>query len=113
MVVFLRSGCETGSSVLHSLESSEKMVRNAIQRAVSIVRARRPVGMNHHFCGFLPMQWRWKYATRHMCCTWLFMPRASSKKTPMFLATVEICTMVLPSSMCGIESLFLICGAHT
>ena len=47
-----------------------------------------------------------------MCCTWLFMLRASSKKRLMFLATVEIGTTVLPSSMCGIESLFLICGAH-
>ena len=41
MVMFLLSGYEPGSSVLHSLESGEKMVGNAVQQAVSIVKARR------------------------------------------------------------------------
>ena len=52
MVVFLRSGYEPDSSVLHSFGSGEKKVRNAVQQAVSIVKARRHVGMNHNLCGF-------------------------------------------------------------
>ena len=51
-VVFLRSGYETSSSVLHCLESNEKMIGNAVQQAVSIVKAIHHVGMNHNFCGF-------------------------------------------------------------
>ena len=38
---FLCSGYEPCSSVLHFLESGEKMVGNAVQQAVSIVNARR------------------------------------------------------------------------
>ena len=38
MVVFLHSAYETGSSVSHSLESSEKMNGNTVQQAVSISR---------------------------------------------------------------------------
>ena len=52
MIVFLRSGYETGSSVLHSLESSDRMVGNAVQQAVSIFKARRHIGINHTFYGF-------------------------------------------------------------
>lgn len=40
----------------------------------------------------LPMLWRWMYTIRHMCWMWFFMLRASSKKTPMFLATVDVVT---------------------
>ena len=40
------------------------------------------------------------------------MLRASSKKTPMFLATVDSGTAVSLSFLCGIESLIFICGAH-
>ena len=34
--MFLRSGNETGSSVLQSLESGEKMVGNPVQQAVAL-----------------------------------------------------------------------------
>ena len=44
------------NSVLHSLESSEKMVGNAVQQAVSICKARRHVGMNYNLCGFMTSQ---------------------------------------------------------
>ena len=40
MVVFLRSGYETGSSLLYYLESGEKIVGNGVQQAVSIVNAK-------------------------------------------------------------------------
>ena len=36
IVMFLRCGYETGSSVLQSLESSEKMVGNPVQQAVAL-----------------------------------------------------------------------------
>ena len=52
VVVFLRSGFETDSSVCYSLESGEKMVGNAVQQAVPIVKARHHVGMDHKLCGF-------------------------------------------------------------
>ena len=52
VVVFLRSGYETGSSILHSLECRDQMVGNTVQQAVSIVKARRHVGMDHNFCCF-------------------------------------------------------------
>ena len=119
MVVFPRFGYEPCSSVLYSLEFCKKVVGNAVQQAVSVVKARRNVRMNYDFCCF-PMEkvsdfsntMDIKYATRQMCCTWLFMLRVSPKKTPMFLATVDTGTTVSPSSMCGIESLVYICGAH-
>ena len=47
-----------------------------------------------------------------MCCTCFCMLSASSKYTPMFFATVDTGTTILPSSMSGIESLVFICGAH-
>ena len=52
MVVFPRFGYEPGSSVLYSLEFGKKVVGNAVQQAVSVVKARRNVSMNHNFCGF-------------------------------------------------------------
>ena len=52
MVVFLRFGYEPGSSVLYSLEFGKKMVGNAAQQAVSVVKARRNVSMNHNLCCF-------------------------------------------------------------
>ena len=50
--MFRHSGYETGSNVSHSLESSEKMVGNTVQQAVSNVQTRRHVGTNDNFCGF-------------------------------------------------------------
>ena len=32
--------------------SREKLIRNAVQQVVSIVKARRHVVVNHNFCGF-------------------------------------------------------------
>ena len=50
--MFRRSGYETGSTPLHFLESSDKMYENAVQQAVSIVKACRHVCMNHNLSGF-------------------------------------------------------------
>ena len=52
MVVFPRFGYEPGSSVLYSLEFCKKVVGNAVQQAVSVVKVRRNVRMNHDFCCF-------------------------------------------------------------
>ena len=52
VVVFLCSCYEPGSSILHSLESGDKMVGNAVQQADSNVKTRRNVGMNHTFGSF-------------------------------------------------------------
>ena len=52
MVVFPRFGYEPGSSVLYSLELCKKVVGNAVQQAVSVVKARRNVRMNHDLCCF-------------------------------------------------------------
>ena len=70
------------------------------------------ISMHHHLCGF-PIQKILNSANTvemvichatHM----LYMAlRASSKKTPMFLATVEVGTMVLTSSICGMDILLL------
>ena len=40
MVLYLRAGYEPGSSVLNTLESGEKMIGNAVQLSLSIVKAR-------------------------------------------------------------------------
>ena len=115
MVAFPRFGYEPGCSVLYSLEFG-KMVGNAVQQAVPVVKARRNVRINHNLCCFpiekvsdFPNTMNiWKYATRQMCCTWLLMLRLFSKRTPMFLATVHTGTTVSQSVMCGIESLVFI-----
>ena len=52
MVVFPRFGYELGSSVLYSLEFGKKVVGNAIEQAVSVVKARRNVRMNDNLCCF-------------------------------------------------------------
>ena len=52
MVVFPRFGYEPGSSVLYSLEFGKEVVGNAVQQAISVVKARCYVRMNHHFCCF-------------------------------------------------------------
>ena len=52
MVVFPRFGYEPGSSVLYSLEFGKEVVGNAAQQAISVVKARRYVRMNHNFCCF-------------------------------------------------------------
>ena len=44
--------------------------------------------------------------------TWFFIVSASSNKTPMFLDALEIGTVLLPRSMCGISMLFLTRGEH-
>ena len=44
VVVFPRSGYETGSSILHALVPSEKMIGIAVQQAVSSIKAKRHVG---------------------------------------------------------------------
>ena len=52
--------------------------------------------MNHNFCCFpigkisdFSNTMGMEIGYTLTCCTWLFMLRASSKKTPMFLATVD------------------------
>ena len=50
MVVFRRFGYEPGSSVLFSLEFGKKVFGNAVQQAISVVKARRSVRMNHNLC---------------------------------------------------------------
>ena len=50
MVVFLRFGYEPGTRVLYSLEFGKKVGGNAVQQAVSVVKARRNVSMNQNFC---------------------------------------------------------------
>ena len=52
MVVFPRFVYEPGSSVLYSLKFGKKVVRNAAYQAVSVVKVRRNVSMNHNFCCF-------------------------------------------------------------
>ena len=38
--------------ILYSLEFCKKVVGNAVQQAVSVVKAKRNVSMNHDFCCF-------------------------------------------------------------
>ena len=52
MVVFPRFGYEPGSSVLYYLEFGKKVVGNAVQHAISVVKARRNVRMNQNLCCF-------------------------------------------------------------
>ena len=52
VVVFPRFGCEPGSRMLYSLEFGKKVVGNVVQQAVSVVKARRNVRMNHNLCYF-------------------------------------------------------------
>ena len=47
MVVFLHSGYEPSWRVLYSLESDDKLIGNAVQKAISIAKARHHIGISN------------------------------------------------------------------
>ena len=114
MVVFPRFGYEPGSSVLYPLEFGKEVVGNAVQQAISVVKARRYVRMNHNFCCFPiekvsdcsnTMDMEIRYTANVL---YLVVHAKTMKRTPMFLATVHTGTTVSQSFICGIESLVFI-----